>query len=254
VSRTGETARPEASAAVERLVALFATAPADEVAEVVAGAELQDVRGALRRHIPEALDGRTALQKHLLVFDLRGDGRLSWSDTFRGFRDVGLAPSAAMAITTMSHVVMGFPSSGRALDWTMSLARIHLARHAADTGLFDESLSPADLGRRIDELVARYGRTEDGRLGMKEFEAMIADNAARDRRKGVPLLRRTIGRSASSLEFGALVQLAGRRVDGESRTVSRDDLVDLYSGVLMYALLPPKGLAAAILRLRDLGA
>jgi hypothetical protein len=230
------------------LAGVFSSGTHQEITSAVGAADPDQVRAGLRTHLATALAGRTALRRHLELFDINNNGGLSWNDTFRGFRDVGVDAMRARTITTLSHIVMGFPSSGRWFDWTINLSRLEFALHASNTGLFSERVSDEELQSRLEKLISTYGR-DDGRLGSLEFDRIIQADYLRDAGR-VTGYRRLIGRSASRMEFSSLLDLAGSEVGGRPRSVGLVDLQDLYGGVLMYALLPPDKLAAAIIRLR----
>jgi hypothetical protein len=215
----------------------------------LAGAS-RSVRGdALRGFLTDALAEHTPLQRHLLPFDVDGDYRLSWSETRAGFRVVGLGSLIATAVATASHVVMGFASSDRFGSWNISLARAEKARHAADTGAYAEALDAEALKAKVDGLMDRFDTDRDGWLRKPELRALVAANIAEEPSRSP--LARLVGGTASRMEFGVLLRLAGIEQPDGTLAVDAQTLHDLYGGTLMYALLPDRELAAAVVRARS---
>jgi peroxygenase len=53
----------------------------------------------------------TALQKHVQFFDADGDGRVTWSETYRGFRSLGFNFVASVFAACVINFSMAFATS-----------------------------------------------------------------------------------------------------------------------------------------------
>uniref|UniRef100_M8AN17 Uncharacterized protein n=1 Tax=Aegilops tauschii TaxID=37682 RepID=M8AN17_AEGTA len=196
----------------------------------------------------------TALQKHVAFFDADSDGIVSFSETERGLRAIGLGaaeatvkatlingvigpktrPSTVDQLTTtgqinrgnQSNAIEGSPSTWADLvdqenattsKFSIYIENIHQGIHGSDSGSYDAQgrFVPA----KFNEIFTKHAKVEPNAVNESELEAMrIANREDGD----------DIGRAASKAEWDLLHSLAKDK-DGflqkdNARTVFDDSL------------------------------
>ena len=164
---------------------------------------------------------RTALQKHVDFFDSNHDGRITFMETYEGLRRLGVGALRSLTFASVINAALG-PATSRGLTLTIDTARIELARHGSDTGVYDKigRFAPA----RFRALFARYDVKGDGALGARELARMFSRNRTD-----------VLGHLGSVAEFSLLLELAGEKL-GRRRVLTRERLEHFYNGSLFYKL------------------
>ncbi len=164
---------------------------------------------------------RSALQKHVDFFDTNHDGLITPAETYAGLRRLGVGILRSATFATVIHGALG-PATSRALTLTIDTARIQLARHGSDTGVYDRNgrFSTA----RFQALFSRLDPEGDGALGAGELLRMFSRNRTD-----------LLGHLGSRAEFGLLLEIAGEKRDGRS-VLTRERLEHFYNGSLFYTL------------------
>ncbi|PCI40639.1 MAG: hypothetical protein COB53_00505 [Elusimicrobia bacterium] len=185
-------------------------------------------KGLVGREVP--VPGNTALQKHVSFFDRNGDGIITVSETRFRLRQLGFSWTKSAFLSFVIHAGLAKSTSA---SWTdalllrLSVEKMHLGIHAADTGIYDEhgNFVPEAFKR----LFADHAKTDPAFLTESEFQNMITANAKR--RPGA------LGKFAAKQEFGLLLDIASDGKLGEERTISRSRMEGFYDGTLLYTLV-----------------
>ena len=164
-------------------------------------------------------DEMTPLQRHVSFFDYDGDGYITWTEDYRGLRELGLDPLTASSFAFAIQVGLGTQTMGYP-SLTISLYDIDDGIHGSDTGIYDEDGNfDADA---FDQLFDQWDLDGSDGLDPLELAARAIDDAE---------LGDLFGTTASAAEFGLLYVLAAE--DGE---LSRERLAAFYEGTLFYDL------------------
>lgn len=156
--------------------------------------------------------GHSSLRSHCDFFDRDGDGMLSPSDTFRGFRALGFGLLWSSFSVIVLHLFLALPSQDSWLSkdfYKINLKNIHKCKHGSDSqvssslpglgltfqvydrnGMFDEA--------RFNAMWKRSDPEDTGKLGIKQLINMM--NANRD-------LFDIFGWMAVIMEWGAMWML-----------------------------------------------
>uniref|UniRef100_A0A453PIB4 EF-hand domain-containing protein n=4 Tax=Aegilops tauschii subsp. strangulata TaxID=200361 RepID=A0A453PIB4_AEGTS len=162
----------------------------------------------------------TALQKHVAFFDADSDGIVSFSETERGLRAIGLGAAEATVKATLINGVIGpktRPENATTSKFSIYIENIHQGIHGSDSGSYDAQgrFVPA----KFNEIFTKHAKVEPNAVNESELEAMrIANREDGD----------DIGRAASKAEWDLLHSLAKDK-DGflqkdNARTVFDDSL------------------------------
>ena len=164
---------------------------------------------------------RTALQKHVDFFDSNQDGRITLAETYDGLRRLGINALRSASFAAVINAALG-PVTSRTLTLSIDTARIHLARHGSDTGVYDSRgrFSPV----RFNTLFDRHDADGDGALDAGELTQVFSRNRTD-----------LMGHLGSRAEFGLLLELAGEKRKGRL-VLTRERLELFYNGSLFYKL------------------
>ena len=186
--------------------------------------------GPLVSHPSPPVPGKTALQKHVAFFDLNGDGIIEVSETRARLRQLGFSWAKSAVLSFGIHA--GLAKSTSDSFWNLvrlrlSVDKMHLGIHAADTGIYDAQgyFVPKAFAR----IFANHAKTSPNFLTESEFQNMIEANSKR--RPG------RLGKFAAKQEFGLLLDIASDGTHGTQRTISRERMKRFYDGTLLYELV-----------------
>lgn len=177
-------------------------------------------KDAAARSAPDSTP-RTALQKHVDLFDTDRDGKIKLLQTCQGLRRLGLGTLRSALFGGVIDVALGSSSSG-APSLTIDANHIEAGKHGSDTGVFDESGS--FVQGRFDRLFARYDGDGDGALDGEEL-ARLLEGSRTD----------LVGHLGSRAEFRLLLSLAGEDRNGR-KVLTRRRLEEFHDGSLFHQL------------------
>jgi peroxygenase len=149
------------------------------------------------------------------------NGRITLEETYSGLRRLGVGVLRSATFASVINGALG-PATSRGFTLSIDTARIHLARHGSDTGVYDRRgrFSPA----RFRALYKRHDADGDGALGAHELARMFSRNRTD-----------LLGHLGSRAEFSLLLELAGEGRRGR-RVLTRERLEHFYNGSLFYTL------------------
>lgn len=173
-----------------------------------------------RRSAPDS-GSRTALQKHVDFFDANHDQRITLADTYDGLRRLGYDPVRSAAFACVINLALGSSTSGFP-SLTVDAGRIHVGKHASDTGVYDARGRFSSL--RFRKLFERHDADGDGALDEKELARLMGRNRAD-----------LMGHLGSKAEFGLLLDLAGEMRNGR-KVLTRERLEHFYNGSLFHEI------------------
>ena len=160
---------------------------------------------------------RTTLQKHVDFFDSDHDGKITFLETYRGLRRLGLGAARSVVFGGVINAALGSSTSGTP-SLTVDANHINAGRHASDTGVYDEK--GRFVQRSFDRLFARYDEDRDGALDREELARLFEGNRTD-----------LLGHLGSMAEFGLLLYLAGEDRKGR-KVLTRQRLKRFYDGSL----------------------
>ena len=173
---------------------------------------------------------RLPVQEHLSFFDPQGSGWISWSDNYRGWRDLGFGVPKALFQTLGAAAIFGWPGGGR-----IEIGRLGRVRPSGSSGIYDAE------GRVNQPLLEEL-------LAALEAEA-IRGTISRKTAWRCISRRFTLGRIPGR-QFQSLF-LVCSRVNG-SDTVTLDQVRWLYDGSLLWKVAQSLGTRADKVRDSDL--
>lgn len=175
---------------------------------------------------PGAASRAIGFQEHLGFFDEDGDQRLAVGEVRRGLERLGfgslLAVPAAVGIN-VGVAGLGLLQGLPVVPWDLDRERTGFVRHpdsdlVDDGGVFDDA--------KLRSVFDRYGRTFGGEaVTVPELVVLLAGRVLGDARTAAELLLLPVGFTAATVEWAALLWLAGSARDGrpvlERETVRR---------------------------------
>jgi peroxygenase len=153
---------------------------------------------------------RSKLAQHLDFFDVDRDGKISVSETFRGFRSVGVGLLASFVKALAVAVLFGKLRDGFAVD----IDAIGATRYPSPTGIYDRNghLDEAKLAEFLAEFARRGGALSNDEL-MTHLE-----------KKGIG--------TVSKRQFQSLVSVC--TVINGTQTVTAQQFRALFDGTLLW--------------------
>ena len=169
--------------------------------------------------------GPSALQRHVQFFDGNADRKITYSETKKGLEDLGVSKLVSWAGALFINLGLAPQIAGK-LTTTIDMNNIHKAKHAADTGTYDEK------GNFVSERFKRvktFDANNSQSLSWAEMKTLMAANG-----------KDFVGRIAAFGEFKLLHGLANDTTETEDgkkvKAVSFERLSQLYDGTLFYRL------------------
>jgi len=162
----------------------------------------------------------TDLQKHVKYFDEDGDGKISFLESFRGHRKLGLGFGESLVFSGLSSLLLPFKTGDSWLHWfNIDITNIHRAIHGSHTGIYDAQGNFDEA--KFKEMFTLFDKNRDNMLSQEEMKAML-----------LFYKEDAITGAASSGEFNTLMKVAGedREIDGKfTKVLSRETLRNFYT-------------------------
>ncbi|KAG8072283.1 hypothetical protein GUJ93_ZPchr0006g43863 [Zizania palustris] len=118
----------------------------------------------------------TALQKHVAFFDRNNDGIVSYSETYEGFRALGVG--TALSRLSAAFINGALSLKTRPENATSSLDiyidNIYKGIHGSDTGAYDAE--GRFVAEKFDEIFAKHGKTVPDALTSSEVDELLQAN------------------------------------------------------------------------------
>ncbi|KAG8059519.1 hypothetical protein GUJ93_ZPchr0002g24750 [Zizania palustris] len=174
--------------------------------------------------------GMTALQKHAGFFDRDNDGVVTLSETYEGFRALGIG--TALSSLSAAFINGALSSKTRPENATSSfdiyIENIQKGIHGSDTGAYDAE--GRFVAEKIDEIFAKHSKTVPDALTSSEIDELLQAN----RKPGD-----YDGWVGATMEWKMLYKL-GKDEDG---LLHKDAVREVYDGSLFAKLVQKRGSA-----------
>jgi len=166
---------------------------------------------------------RSTIQKHVEFFDKNSDGKITWQESFTGFRELGfniLMSTIAACFINFSMAYGTHESWWRPWDPTIIVKNLRFGKHGSDTGTFDKFGNFAE--DKFEEIFQKYDIDKDGALSWKEWIHMTEDQR---------LANDWFGWIAARFEWGFTYWVAA--VDGK---MSKERVKGIIDGSLFFQI------------------
>lgn len=180
----------------------------------------------------------TALQRHVLYFDPEGTGLITYGQTYRGIRDLGVGRAWSAILSGIIHLALGWVTQRRP-TLTIDIANIHRGKHPSDSGIFDDEGN--FVPERFDALFTFAGETDDetARVTEKELRAYMKS-------EGPQSFAGNFFSGAEARLFFCVAADTTKREDGrEVPAITRRRLKVFYDGRLLPAIRRHRRIRAA---------
>ncbi|KAF3635115.1 putative peroxygenase 5 [Capsicum annuum] len=137
----------------------------------------------------EGIDNKkepTPLEKHVMFFDINGDGIIYPWETYQGFRKIG--SGIFLSIFASFFINFGLsrktrPGKGPSLLFPIEVKNIKFAKHTSDTGVYDNE--GRFVQEKFEEIFNKHARTSNGNaLTSQELDEMLEANREPNDNKG----------------------------------------------------------------------
>ncbi|KAL6075739.1 Peroxygenase 4 [Balamuthia mandrillaris] len=164
----------------------------------------------------------TPLQKHVAFFDRNNDGKVTWYESYKGFRALGWNPFNSAWASAFVNFSMAFATSP--YWWpttTIYMKNVHRSTHGSDTRLYDHH-GQFDEARFL-RLWAKYDPDDTGYMTPGAVWRMTED--MRDAWD-------FFGWTAAKFEWTFVIWLLGDR----HGCLKKEDMKGLYDGSIFYKI------------------
>ncbi|XP_068664046.1 probable peroxygenase 5 [Aristolochia californica] len=136
-----------------------------ETTLMAAGSEDAGVEGEL-----------TTLQKHVTFFDSNGDGIIYPSETYDGFRSIGVNAALSAASAALIHGALSSKTNPGKTDPRLPIyiKNIKLAKHGSDTGAYDTE--GRFVPEKFEEIFTKHAHSIPTALTSNELSEMLKAN------------------------------------------------------------------------------
>jgi peroxygenase len=165
----------------------------------------------------------SAIQKHVEFFDKNNDGKITWRESFTGFRDLDfniLMSTICACFINFSMAYGTHESWWRPWDTTIIVKNLRFGKHGSDTGIFDSFGNFCE--DKFEEIFQKYDVDKDGALNWREWVHMTEDRR---------LANDWFGWIAAKFEWGFTYWLAA--VDGK---MSKERVKATIDGSLFFQI------------------
>lgn len=119
----------------------------------------------------------TALQKHVMFFDINKDGIIYPWETFQGFRAIGsgiLLSAFASIFINVGLSSKTRPGKGFSLKFPIEVKNIQKSKHGSDSGVYDKE--GRFVSERFEEIFGKHALTNINSLTSDELSQMLKAN------------------------------------------------------------------------------
>ncbi|CAI9096753.1 OLC1v1032963C1 [Oldenlandia corymbosa var. corymbosa] len=119
----------------------------------------------------------SALQKHVMFFDINKDGVVYPWETFKGFRAIGCG--IPLSVLAALFINLGLSSKTRSekgfsLSFPIEVKNIKKAKHTSDSGIYDTE--GRFVASKFEEIFKKHARTNPDALTSKELNDLLTAN------------------------------------------------------------------------------
>ncbi|KAG9443931.1 hypothetical protein H6P81_015271 [Aristolochia fimbriata] len=169
----------------------------------------------------------TPLQKHVAFFDQNGDGVIYPSETYDGFRSIGVNAALSAASAALIHGALSSKTNEGKTDLSLPIyiKNIKFGMHTSDSGVYDSE--GRFVQEKFDEIFTNHAHTTPNALTSDELSEFVKSN-----RKPKDFS----GWAAATGEWKLLYDL-GKDKDG---LLQKDTIRGVYDGSLFEQLKKKK--------------
>jgi peroxygenase len=178
----------------------------------------------------QELPAPSALQKHVMFFDVNQDGIITVEETATRLQSLGFGRIKAWSAAITIHNGLARSTSGKTFGTDIVVANIHHSKHSSDSGVF--GAQGEFVPEAFERMFERFDTDRSGGLDEGEIDRMTDAN-----------YQRLGGHLVSKFEFTALLGLAADAGGADSPALSRRRMREFYDGTLFFEVATgnPKG-------------
>ena len=167
----------------------------------------------------QELPAPSALQKHVMFFDVNQDGIITVEETATRLQQLGFGRIKAWSAAFAIHDVLAHSTSGKMFALDIVVANIHHAKHSSDSGAF--GAQGEFVPGAFERMFERFDINRSGSLDKTELDRMADAN-----------YQHLGGHLVSKIEFTALLGLADDAGGANDPALSRRRMREFYDGSL----------------------